>query len=275
MGAKNSACKVLVPPKKKSVYAMLFPRDKEFTVYEKATKEFESITGSKRKNMTKDQFFASQKERFAGMDASLLENIWNAFDSDNNGVMDVDEYRLYVAINSVGSRRQRAIALFGVTDTSNDHALQKEEIQSLMVLVRKFNKKAGMDAPPEETISLSKEELAEVEKQVDAFMKAHDKDGNGNVEFEEFLDGWQDQAFADFNFFDDKSAPLTGTGAKPKEGEKPAQEPAAEEKKEEEPKAEPEPEPEPAAEGEKEKEKKEHHHHHHHKKEKKEGKEDQ
>jgi len=204
MGAKHSIVKTLVPPKRKEDYPRLFPLDKDYKVYDKATAEFEEITGGKKKKMTKEQFLESQKKRFEGMDPRLLDNIWNAFDSDNNGVMDVNEYRLYCAINSVGSRRQKAVALFAVTDTSNDRALQKNEVANLMVLARKFAKKSQMGGEATGPIELTSDEMVEVTKQADEFMERHDKDGNGNVELEEFLAGWQDQAFADFNFFEQK-----------------------------------------------------------------------
>jgi len=208
MGAKHSVCKVLTPTKKKEDYARMFPLDKDYKVYDQATAEFEDIAGGKKKKMSKDLFMTSQGKRFAGMEPKLLENIWNAFDADGNGVMDIDEYRLYRAINSVGSRRQRAIALFAVTDSSNDRALQKDEIVSMMLLARKFSKKAAMASPPAEVIQLTPDELVEVTKIAEDFLKRHDKDGNGSVELEEFLSGWKDEAFADFNFFDDKEAPM-------------------------------------------------------------------
>jgi len=217
MGAKNSVTKVLIPTKKKSDYLRMFPRDSECRVYDQATKEFESITGGKKKNMTKEQFFETQAERFAGMDPKLLDSIWNAFDTDGNGVMDIDEYRLYHGINAVGSRRQRAIALFAVSDTSNDRALQKDEILSLMTLAEKFRLRGQMAAAPAGPIELTPEQAATVADRANKFMERHDLDKNGDVELEEFLKGWADQEFADFNFFDDKSAPLVGTGQKKKE----------------------------------------------------------
>jgi len=182
----------------------MFPLDKDCKIYDSATVEFTAITGSKKKKMTKDQFLSSQSSRFAGMEPHLLESIWNAFDSDNNGVMDVDEYRLYRAINGAGSRRQRAIALFAVTDTSNDRSLQKSEIVSMMILARKFAKIAQMKTAPTGLVELTPDEIVEVTEKADAFMARHDKDGNNSVELEEFLAGWQDQAFADFNFFEPK-----------------------------------------------------------------------
>jgi len=212
MGAKNSVAKILNPPRKKEDYARMFPLDKDYKVYDSATVEFEEITGSKKKKMTKEQFLDSQKERFAGMDPHLLESIWNAFDSDGNGVMDVEEFRLYRAINGAGSRRQRAIALFAITDTSNDQALQKPEIASMMILARKFMKRTQMTTPPEGLIELTPDELVEITAKADAFMERHDKDGSNCVELQEFVAGWQDEAFADFNFFDDKSAPLKAVG---------------------------------------------------------------
>jgi len=208
MGAKNSVTKVLTPPKKKEDYIHMFPLDKDYKIYDKATAEFEEVVGNKKKNMTKDQFLNSQKQRFVGMDPHLLEAIWNAFDTDGNGVMDVNEFRLYHAINAVGSRRQRAIALFGVTDTSNDRILQKSEIVSMMILARKFKKRATMDPAPTAPVELTADELVEVTKQAEDFMERHDKDKSQTVEIEEFVKGWQDEAFADFNFFDDKAAPM-------------------------------------------------------------------
>jgi len=207
MGAKNSVVKVLSPPKNKDKYARMFPLDKDFKVYDGATREFEEIVGDKKKGMTKEQFLKSQSQRFVGMEAQLLNAIWNAFDSDGNGVMDVDEFRLYHAINSVGSRRQRAIALFAVSDTSNDRSLEKSEIISMMILARQFSKRSKMDVPPEGPVQLTADELLEVTKQADAFMERHDKDNSKTVEIEEFVKGWEDEAFADFNFFDDKAAP--------------------------------------------------------------------
>jgi len=208
MGAKHSVSKILCPARKKEDYARMFPLDKDFKLYDKAAVEFEEITGGKKKKMTKDQFISSQSKRFAGMEPALLNSIWNAFDSDGNGMMDVDEFRLYTAVSTVGSRRQRAIALFAVSDTSNDRSLQKNEIASIMILARKFAKKTQMGGEPSEIIQLTPDELVEVTKQADEFMERHDKDGNHVVELEEFLKGWQDAAFADFNFFDDKSAPM-------------------------------------------------------------------
>jgi len=208
MGAKNSVAKILAPPKNKEAYNRMFPSDKDYKVYDGAAAEFEEITGSKKKTMTKDQFIETQKKRFIGMEPQLLDSIWNAFDTDGNGVMDVNEFRLFHAINAVGSRRQRAMALFAVTDTSNDRTLQKSEIASMMILARKFIKRSTMDPPPTEPIQLTADELVEVTKQADDFMERHDKDKSNSVEIEEFVKGWQDEAFADFNFFDDKSAPM-------------------------------------------------------------------
>jgi len=207
----NSPAKILSPPPKdKETYILMFPRDKDYAVYDSATAEFEDIVkDKKKKKMTKEMFMNSQKERFAGMDENLMKAIWNAFDSDGNGVMDIDEFRLYRAVNAVGSRRQRAVALFAVTDTSNDRALQKKEVVTMMTYAFLFNKKSKMDAPPTEILKLDDEEKAQVAREADAFMERHDKDKNKSIELEEFLKGWDDQAFADFNFFDDKNAPST------------------------------------------------------------------
>jgi len=214
MGAKNSVSKVLCPAKKKEDYARMFPNDKEYKVYDRATSEFTEIVGDKKKkSMTKEQFLESQKGRFVGMDPTLVDAIWNAFDSDGNGTMDVDEFRLYHAINACGSRRQRAIALFAVTDTSNDRKLEKSEIVSLMILARKFKKRSEIDPPPTSPIELTADELVQVTAQADSFMERHDKDGSQTVELDEFLKGWQDEVFADFNFFDDKSAPMINRSA--------------------------------------------------------------
>jgi len=236
MGGKHSVAKILCPAKKKEDYARMFPLDKDFKLYDKAAVEFAEITGSKKKKMTKEQFISSQSKRFAGMEPALLDSIWNAFDSDGNGVMDVDEFRLYTAVNAVGSRRQRAIALFAVSDTSNDRSLQKNEIASSMILARKFAKKTQMGGEPSEVIQLTPDELVEVTKQADEFMARHDKDGNHVVELEEFLAGWADAAFADFNFFDDKNAPMVSQfpdkkkkEEEGKEAPKEAQEPAKKE----------------------------------------------
>jgi len=206
MGAKNSVAKILTPPKKKEDYMNMFPLDRDLKVYNAATAEFEQIT-SKKKTMTKDQFMKSQASRFAGMDPHLLGAIWNAFDADGNGVMDVNEFRLYHAVNAVGSNNQRAMALFAVTDTSNDRVLQQSEIVSMMILARKFKKRAAMDAPPTGAIDLTADEVLQVTKDADAFMERHDKDKSKSVEIDEFMKGWQDQAFADFNFFDSKVLP--------------------------------------------------------------------
>ena len=246
----------------------------DYKIYDAATDEYQKITGDKKKKMTKEQFLNSQAERFAGMDPTLLNSIWNAFDCDGNGVMDRDEFRLYRAINAVGSRRQRAIALFAVTDTSNDRILQKSEIVSMMILVRKFNKKAKMEDPPSGPIELTPEEVVEVTAEADAFLARHDKDGNQLIEFEEFLKGWQDASFADFNFFDDKDAPMTSYPSQEEVVEKEKQKEQKEEQKvADEPAAAAAPAEEKKEEGEKkeeEGEKKKKHHHHHHKKEKKE-----
>lgn len=263
MGAKNSVSKVLMPVKKKEDYIRLFPRDKDYKLYDAATDEFKKITGDKKNKMTKEQFIKSQTERFAGMDPHLLENIWNAFDCDGNGFIDRDEFRLYRAINGVGSRRQRAIALFAVTDTSNDRVLQKSEIVSMMILARKFAKRSKMDAPPTEPVELTADEVVEVTAQADEFLARHDKDGNQLIEFEEFVKGWQDAAFADFNFFDDKDAPTTSFPKVEDEIEKEKQkEPKEEQKVADDPKEEPKAE-EPKEEGAAGEEKKKHHHHHH------------
>jgi len=269
MGAKNSVSKVLCPVKKKEDYIRLFPRDKDYKIYDSATDEYQKITGDKKKKMTKEQFMKSQAERFTGMDPTLLESIWNAFDCDGNGVMDRDEFRLYRAINAVGSRRQRAIALFAVTDTSNDRVLQKGEIVSMMILARKFAKRSKMEDPPSGPIELTPEEIVDVTAEADAFLARHDKDGNQLIEFEEFLKGWQDASFADFNFFDDKDAPMTSY---------PTQEQVVEKEKQKEQKEEQKVTDEPAAaaaaeapaEEKKEEGEKKKKHHHHHKKEKKE-----
>jgi hypothetical protein len=269
MGAKNSVSKVLCPVKKKEDYIRLFPRDKDFKLYDAATDEYQKITGNKKNKMTKEQFLKSQAERFVGMDPHLLESIWNAFDCDGNGFMDRDEFRLYRAINGVGSRRQRAIALFAVTDTSNDRVLQKSEIVSMMILARKFAKRSQMAEPPAAPIELTPEEVVDITSQADAFLAAHDKDGNQLIEFEEFLKGWQDAAFADFNFFDDKDAPNTSYPTQEEVVEKEKQKEKKEEQKvSDEPAADAAAAPAPAEE-EKDGEKKKKHHHHH-KKEKKE-----
>jgi len=190
----------------------MFPLDQDCKIYDGATSEFEEVVGpgdkKKPMTMTKEQFLKSQRCRFVGMDPTLLEAIWNAFDADGNGVMDIHEFRLYHAINAVGSRRQRAIALFAVTDTSNDRVLQKSEIITMMILARKFQKRSKMDAPPTGAIELTPDELLDVSKQADTFMENHDKDHSQTVEIEEFVKGWQDETFADFNFFDDKTAPM-------------------------------------------------------------------
>jgi len=208
MGAKNSVVKVLTPPDKKEKYIRMFPLDKDCKIYDGATREFEEIVGAKKKAMTKEQFLETQGRRFVGMEPQLLNAIWNAFDADGNGVMDINEFRLYHAINAVGSRRQRAIALFAVSDTSNDRSLEKSEIVSMMILARKFLKRSKMADPPKDVIQLTPDEILEVTAQADAFMERHDKDKSNTVEIEEFVKGWQDEAFADFNFFDDKSAPM-------------------------------------------------------------------
>jgi len=133
--------------------------------------------------------------------------IWKAFDVDNNNKMDLDEWSLFCAISQYGSARHKLTASFAINDKSQDGRLTKSEVVyvldgALRMKKRKVVRQKFVDENGEVTsknqcfkacrsVTLTPEEKNTIADRANQIMEVTDKDKNGYITLDEFLEAAQ------------------------------------------------------------------------------------
>jgi len=186
----------------------------EFGITERDTMAFETSFNALR---GKDPFITRSKwmDHWLGDETpidphnkSLGLRIWNAFDVDGNNKMDLAEWSLFCAISQYGSTKHKLTASFAINDKSQDGKLSKDEVLdvidgTLRMKKRQEVRKKFLDEKGEVTnktqcmkacrrTTLTPEEKALVAERTGKIMEVTDKDKNGYITLDEFLDAAQE-----------------------------------------------------------------------------------
>jgi len=126
--------------------------------------------------------------------------IWKAFDVDGNDKMDLDEWSLFCAISQFGSQKHKLTASFALCDKSQDGLVAESEVVNVLFRNLRMSKRTEMLekmkadgssgrslAKASRRVSLTKEESKMVKERAKEIMAIADKDKNGKISLEEFL----------------------------------------------------------------------------------------
>eukprot|EP01106_Pelomyxa_sp_JSP_P011910 TRINITY_DN3174_c0_g1_i3.p1 TRINITY_DN3174_c0_g1~~TRINITY_DN3174_c0_g1_i3.p1 ORF type:complete len:190 (-),score=90.75 TRINITY_DN3174_c0_g1_i3:93-578(-) len=150
------------------------------------TKEqYEEVMKAYKKAATKDGRITRQAfvEMHQGqMPTARAEQMFDSFDKDKSGSIDVREYLSLMGVSQSGTPEQKLAASFDLFDKNGDGHLSKEEVKTLFTMTAK-QKKGTLDAKT----------LAMIDKTVTVVFEKVDKDKSGNIDRKEFLEGFSAQ----------------------------------------------------------------------------------
>eukprot|EP01106_Pelomyxa_sp_JSP_P000881 TRINITY_DN1128_c1_g1_i2.p1 TRINITY_DN1128_c1_g1~~TRINITY_DN1128_c1_g1_i2.p1 ORF type:complete len:189 (-),score=53.27 TRINITY_DN1128_c1_g1_i2:117-683(-) len=119
------------------------------------------------------------------MPEELANKVFDSFDRDHSGWIDVREYLTLMGVIHGKSIEAKLNASFDMFDANGDGSLSKEEVtQMFMMMVRQ--KRKAQNLP--DTIDAKAQ--ANIQKTVDNVFAVADKDKNGTISREEFTEGF-------------------------------------------------------------------------------------
>ncbi|KAH3766219.1 hypothetical protein Pelo_1893 [Pelomyxa schiedti] len=163
------------------------------TKYEISKEKFELVLKNFRKYATRDGRITRDAFKLilgGVMHDDLAEQVFDSFDFDHNGYMDVREYLSMMGVTHGGSLEQKLNASFDLFDKNGDGVLSKEEVKGMFVLIIKQKRAAANPKAPQE--ELDEKSLQTIQGIVDAVFSRVDTDGNGTIDRKEFLAGFKD-----------------------------------------------------------------------------------
>lgn len=110
----------------------------------------------------------------------LCAQLFNAFDTDRSGTVDFGEFLIAISLAKDTDPKQKLRFAFKMYDTDNDNRLSLSEIEKIIEGIYNFNSQKDRDGP-RKPIEVAKHML-----------KRFDKDLNGHLTEEEFIDSLAD-----------------------------------------------------------------------------------
>jgi len=110
----------------------------------------------------------------------MVKRIFDAFDTDRNNVLTLDEFLVYQGINEFGSLEQRVMGSFALYDTDRNHKIDRDELKGMIETVFAV---VNSHLPKEKR--LPTEEI--VPTVIHQFFEIVDTDHNGTVELGEVI----------------------------------------------------------------------------------------
>jgi Ca2+-binding EF-hand superfamily protein len=136
---------------------------------------------SKEGSIDKETFFdlleKTLKQRF---NLTFFETIYNAFDADGNGTIDLVEIATGLSNLLRGDNETMIRMVFGLFDVNEDHSIQMEEMID-------FFTKSMMGNAKMSGYKLTTQRKKALEEHLERIFSATDLDKNGTIDFDEFI----------------------------------------------------------------------------------------
>ncbi|KAH3756256.1 neurocalcin-like [Pelomyxa schiedti] len=157
------------------------PQDK-FAVIVKNFKKHATADG----RITRDAF----KKILGGvMHDALAEQVFDSFDADGNGYMDLREYLAMMGVTHGGNLDQKLNASFDLFDKDGNGTLSRDEVKGMFVLIIKQKRAAAGQSQNE---PLDEKSMQTIQGIVDTVFDRVDTDRSGAIDRQEFIAGFRD-----------------------------------------------------------------------------------
>jgi len=125
----------------------------------------------------------------------LAGMIFDVFDKDNNGIMDLREYLAMCGMTRAGTPEQRLAASFDLFDENSDGVISKDEVRAILKMlvqqkmaIARFQQTGRKCSASSQ--SLDTKTLMSIDRIVDMTFAKVDTDKNGTIDKEEFIQGF-------------------------------------------------------------------------------------
>ena len=142
--------------------------------------------------ITKSQFI----EILGGvMNDDLAEKVFDSFDRDHNGTMDVREYMMMMGVAQGGNVEAKLRASFDLFDADGNGSLDRDEVTAMFVNIVKQKRATQRFAAtrirtPASAEVIDDKQMKEIKRIIDEVFKKVDTDGSGDIDLEEFINGF-------------------------------------------------------------------------------------
>mmetsp|Transcript_17911 Transcript_17911/g.19938 ORF Transcript_17911/g.19938 Transcript_17911/m.19938 type:complete len:203 (-) Transcript_17911:108-716(-) len=175
----------------KKTYSL--PRGK----FKSMVKAFKREAKQNKGKITREQFLNTYA-RHGIMDIELGNQVFDSFDRDKNGLLDIREYLSLMGVAYGGTLEQKLKASFEVFDKDGDGELSKDEIRDIIVIIIKQIERTrlreGSSNPyitGETPVTIDKDGQAKIEKMLNEVFDVVDTDGSGTIDEDEFITGFK------------------------------------------------------------------------------------
>eukprot|EP01105_Mastigella_eilhardi_P021994 TRINITY_DN5381_c0_g4_i1.p1 TRINITY_DN5381_c0_g4~~TRINITY_DN5381_c0_g4_i1.p1 ORF type:complete len:199 (+),score=46.55 TRINITY_DN5381_c0_g4_i1:62-658(+) len=126
----------------------------------------------------------------------LVDQVFDSFDRDHNGYMDVREYLAMMGVTYGGTLDQKLNASFELFDKNGDGGLSREEVRDMFLMIVKQKRaaqsfmKTGARVPMNQP--LDTKAMTAIEKVIDTVFDRVDRDKNGSIDRHEFMLGFSE-----------------------------------------------------------------------------------
>eukprot|EP01089_Gocevia_fonbrunei_P004293 TRINITY_DN1431_c0_g1_i2.p1 TRINITY_DN1431_c0_g1~~TRINITY_DN1431_c0_g1_i2.p1 ORF type:complete len:192 (-),score=47.63 TRINITY_DN1431_c0_g1_i2:96-671(-) len=151
---------------------------------------FRAFKNQKGKNgeITKDRFIEVMTKEGAA-DEQFANAIFDSFDRDGNGTIDIREYMALMGVSFGGGVDEKLEASFQLFDEDGNGELDKDEVERMLCMVMKsMLRRSGQTSGGEPV--LSKKRLKEIKKIVDEIFDKVDANKSGTIDLDEFKLGF-------------------------------------------------------------------------------------
>ncbi|CAN8021063.1 unnamed protein product [Ixodes persulcatus] len=150
--------------------------------YEDFVKEFPSG------RVTQKQFKEAFRRQFANGDPSkLAEHVFRTFDTDQDGSIDFREFMCYLSVTSRSTPEQKLTWAFSMFDVDVDGFVQKDEMTKMIGAIYKAFGYEPSGSPQDEART--------PERETERLFQLMDKNRDGKLSLEEFLEGAKKEPF--------------------------------------------------------------------------------
>eukprot|EP01107_Rhizomastix_libera_P008061 TRINITY_DN2312_c0_g1_i4.p1 TRINITY_DN2312_c0_g1~~TRINITY_DN2312_c0_g1_i4.p1 ORF type:complete len:192 (+),score=47.67 TRINITY_DN2312_c0_g1_i4:26-601(+) len=122
------------------------------------------------------------------MAEELADKVFDSFDRDGNGTMDLREYLMMMGVTHGGTIEQKLKASFEMFDKDGNGELSKVEVREMFMLIVNQKRRAQFPRGPLPPLDAKSESA--IDGVVNAVFDRVDADGNGVLTLDEFMTGF-------------------------------------------------------------------------------------